>query len=113
MRTLSLALVACGIALGTLAACGHDDFPDRLKVGCNSRRECNKLVAEATDRLSDCAGYMVGNRLTHDWQRAKTMCRREFADCDVAFDKANQWVRWANANHIDGKRWSYYRLTWQ
>lgn len=112
MRTFSSAMV-CVVALGALAACGHDDFPDRLKAGCNSSKECNRLVAEAADRLNDCAGYLVGNRLKYNWSRAKTMCHREIVDCNVALEKANQWVRWANANSVGGGRLSYYRARWR
>jgi hypothetical protein len=114
MRRVSFVMAACLAVLGMAAACGHDDFPDRLKKGCNSDQECNRLVAEAADRLDDCAGYLVGNGMRRNWRRAKTMCHYEFVDCDVALEKANQLVRWANANGVGGprKRWSYCRFTW-
>jgi hypothetical protein len=87
----------------------HDDFPDRLKMGCNSEEACGHLVAEASDRLNDCASYLVGNSLRSNWQRAKTMCHREFVNCEVALDKANHWVRWTNAN---GGKQAPYGLRW-
>jgi len=101
-------LIGLGV-VGGGTGCMHDDFPDRLKIGCNSEEACNRLLGEANDRLNDCASYLSGNRLRRNWQRAKTMCHREFVDCDVALDKANRWVRWANAN---GGRHPYYQSVW-
>ncbi|HEX4335075.1 MAG TPA: hypothetical protein VH062_04125 [Polyangiaceae bacterium] len=114
MRAASF-LLACIAVSGIVTACGHDDFPDRLRTGCNSAAECTRLVAEASDRLNDCAGYMVGNSMRRNWRRAKTMCHYELVDCDVALEKANQWVRWANATGVagPGKQLSYYRYRWK
>src|SRR5260221_5551563 len=109
MRKAVLVAMLGLAATFAISACAHDDFPDRLKNGCNSQEACNRLLGDATDRLNDCAGYLVGNNLRRNWRRAKTMCHRELVDCQVALEKANQWVRWTNAN---GGKHPGYGLGW-
>jgi hypothetical protein len=38
----------------------RDDFPDRLKKGCASRRECIVLAQNARTRLIECREYLGG-----------------------------------------------------
>lgn len=83
----SLAL-ACDPAEYTPA----DDFPDRLKKGCNSLDECRKLVDAGIARFERCQEQDIG--VTRSWARCTDACN----DMVVARDKAHEWaIRQARA----------------
>ena len=81
--------------VGLAAACGHDEFPDRLKRGCGSAEECKRLLGDAAKRLQDCGrDERLGSSVASHW---RDRCRYEIADCQVALDKARRWAKWANS----------------
>ena len=98
MRERTLRVLASALAIGVVAGC-HDEFPDRLKKGCNSGNECTLLVADAADRLNECIGHIVPGKFETNYGRlARRHCHYEYADAQVAVEKANQWAKWSHAS---------------
>lgn len=57
--------IAALVLLGTLANCAAafgqtDDFPEKLKRGCETEEQCNRLVVEAQARRAKCQPNTIG-----------------------------------------------------
>jgi hypothetical protein len=82
---------------GLAASCNvHDDFPDRVRRGCNSERECVLLIGAARYRLLDCVTSGRSSRgdtsLFPDWHLVEGVCSYEYADFLLAVRKGRQWA---------------------
>ena len=87
--------VLCIAALD--ASCNvHDEFPDRVRKGCNSERECVRLIGGARFRLLDCVTSGRSSRgdtsLFPDWHMVQGVCSYEYADFVLAVRKGRQWA---------------------
>lgn len=90
-------VVACSIA--SVVACGHDDFPGRLKRGCSSGDDCVRLIADGRIRLLDCVQVQrdYDTSPAYNWRRVDGVCSYEFADFKSALEIGWQWATWAKA----------------
>src|SRR5690348_10962519 len=81
-RSIVTVLVGCMSLLGCASVfLQTDDFPDKLKQGCDSLESCEQLETEAKARVARCQDNTIGY----------IRCSDANADLTVASSYANRW----------------------